>query len=62
MKKGRRAIPQFAIIGWKERPEALKVYGAAKRRKPPDTGSAPLQLPPVPPKHGPSTADLDSFG
>ena len=24
MKKGTRAIPQFAIIGWKERPEALR--------------------------------------
>ncbi|TJW14935.1 MAG: hypothetical protein E5W82_09420 [Mesorhizobium sp.] len=60
-KKGSRAIPEFAIVGWKERPEALKkfraeakprasIQGSARTPKPPTTGSVPVQPPRLPPE------------
>jgi hypothetical protein len=72
--KGIRAIPEFAIVGWKDRPEALKKFkaepklgasmpgAAAQAEKPPATGSTPLQPPRPGPKPEPPTVDFDDFG
>ena len=68
--RGTRAIPEFAIIGWKERPDALKQYKAEPKsrpsapvasqpEKPPATGSSPLHPGPKP---EPPTVDFDDFG
>ena len=72
-KKGTRAVPVFAIVGWKPRPEVLKKYKVepqsraaivveAKADKPPITGSAPIEPPQSKSAPEPPAINPDDFG